>query len=131
MGKSIAFRIELHPIRVASHWHCDPANIFNPEIVEDFPNTSMKIYRFIIKGRVQGVFYRKTIQEQAQARGIRGSIKNLPDGSVKVLAALTEDQLPSFLDLLEQGSPNSQVESISKAVIDGADLEYDSFVVRY
>ncbi|MGV6817772.1 MAG: acylphosphatase [Thiotrichales bacterium] len=91
----------------------------------------MKTYRFLIKGRAQGVFYRKTIQEQAQAREIRGSIKNLPDGSVKVLAALTEEQLPSFLDLLKKGSPNSQVESISKAVIDGADLEYDSFIVRY
>lgn len=131
MEKSIAFRIELHPIRVASHRHCDPANIFNPVIAEDYQNTSMKTYRFLIKGRAQGVFYRKTIQEQAQAREIRGSIKNLPDGSVKVLAALTEEQLPSFLDLLKKGSPNSQVESISKAVIDGADLEYDSFIVRY
>jgi acylphosphatase len=39
-----------------------------------------------IKGRVQGVFYRATTQEQAEKYDLTGYARNLPDGSVEVLA---------------------------------------------
>lgn len=121
----------MHPLWVARNRLCDPANIFNHFSHRIFLTKLMKTYRFVITGRVQGVFYRKTIQESARAQSIRGSIKNLPDGSVKVLAALRESDLPAFVDMLNQGSPNSKVNSIAQEVIDGAELEYDSFVVKY
>ena len=39
-----------------------------------------------VTGRVQGVFFRASTQQQARALGITGWARNLPDGSVEVLA---------------------------------------------
>jgi acylphosphatase len=40
----------------------------------------------LVSGRVQGVWYRDSTQRQAQALGISGYARNLPDGRVEVLA---------------------------------------------
>ena len=42
--------------------------------------------RFLVAGRVQGVFYRASTQSQAQVLGLAGWARNLPDGRVEVLA---------------------------------------------
>ncbi len=91
----------------------------------------MKVYRFIVKGRVQGVFYRKSIQQMASLGHIQGYVKNLPDGSVEVVAALHEDQLEDFLRILKNGSPASKVEEIDIEELEEDDLLYDGFEIRY
>ena len=66
-----------------------------------------------VEGRVQGVGYRVYMQEMAERMGVRGTIKNLPDGSVEVVA----EGRPSRLDRLEQalhiGSPASSVTQVT------------------
>ena len=47
----------------------------------------MAAARFIVVGKVQGVFFRATTREQALTLGLRGHAKNLAHGSVEVLAA--------------------------------------------
>lgn len=91
----------------------------------------MELYRFIIFGRVQGVFYRKFVSQAAMKKQVRGYIKNLPDGTVEVAAELIDDDLEDFLELLRKGSPLSRVEDISYELIDDADLIYDGFEIRY
>ena len=91
----------------------------------------MKVYRFIVKGRVQGVFYRKSVQQMASLGQIQGYVKNLPDGSVEVVAALHEDQLNDFLQILRNGSPASRVDEIEIKELDEDDLLYDGFEIRY
>ena len=91
----------------------------------------MELFRFIISGRVQNVFYRKFVSQSAMRKQIRGYIKNLPDGRVEVVAELIDDDLESFLELLREGSPLSHVEDISYEPIDDADLLYDGFEIRY
>jgi len=91
----------------------------------------MELYKFIIFGRVQGVFYRKSVSQAAMRRQIRGYVKNLPDDRVEVIAELIEDDLEAFLDLLREGSPLSRVDDISYEQIDDADLIYDGFEIRY
>jgi len=91
----------------------------------------MELYRFIIFGRVQGVFYRKAVSQAAMRKQIRGYVKNLSDGSVEVVAELIDDDLEAFLALLREGSPLSHVDTISYDLIDDADLEYDGFEIRY
>jgi acylphosphatase len=92
----------------------------------------MDVYKFNIKGKVQGVFYRKSIQQIASIGQIPGYIRNLKDGSVEVVAALHEDQLNDFLTILNNGSPLSNVEKIEyKIVEDDDDIIYDGFEIRY
>jgi acylphosphatase len=91
----------------------------------------MELYKFIIFGRVQGVFYRKFVSQAAMRKQIRGYIKNLSDGRVEVVGELIEEDLEAFLDLLREGSPLSRVDEISYEQIDDADLVYDGFEIRY
>ncbi|MDF2177576.1 acylphosphatase [Aliiglaciecola sp. CAU 1673] len=66
-----------------------------------------------VKGKVQGVFFRKSTQQQAQALGISGYAKNLSDGSVEVLACGARDRLDSLLQFLKEGPPNAEVTQLA------------------
>ena len=91
----------------------------------------MELFRFIVFGRVQGVFYRKAVSQAAMKKQIRGYVKNLPDGSVEVVAELIDDDLEDFMALLRDGSPLSHVDDIVYEKIEDADLVYDGFEIRY
>ena len=91
----------------------------------------MESYRFVVHGKVQGVFYRKFIAQKLRQLGIRGYVRNLPDGSVEIVARLTEEELEKVLEVLEEGSPLSDVESIDTELLEEDDLLYDGFEIRY
>jgi acylphosphatase len=74
----------------------------------------MPTARFIVSGRVQGVFYRASARTQALALGVSGHAKNLPDGSVEVLASGSADALDALQRWLRQGPPAARVESVSR-----------------
>jgi len=72
----------------------------------------MKSYRFLIKGRVQGVWYRKYTKEVADELGISGYVRNLPNGDVEVVASLKKEQFNDFLSALMKGPPLARVDNI-------------------
>jgi len=72
----------------------------------------MKNYRFIINGRVQGVYYRVSVKKNALNAGYSGYVKNLSDGSVEAGVTCKESQLDNFTNLLKQGSTCSNVVSV-------------------
>jgi len=74
----------------------------------------MGSYQFIISGKVQGVWYRKTVCENAQKRGFSGYVKNLDDGRVEAGAALEDDDFAEFISILEEGSLGSRVDNIEQ-----------------
>ena len=74
----------------------------------------MKSYRFIVSGRVQGVYYRKTINENAQKLKLSGYVKNLPDKNVEACVTCNSDDLDKFITILKNGSTNSNVTSIKQ-----------------
>ncbi|MBW3668186.1 MAG: acylphosphatase, partial [Actinobacteria bacterium] len=41
--------------------------------------------RVVVDGRVQGVFFRETCRRQAEAAGVAGEVRNLPDGRVEAV----------------------------------------------
>lgn len=63
----------------------------------------------IVSGKVQGVFFRQSTKEIATNLGINGQVKNLPDGSVYILATGTKDQLDNLLAWCRQGPPKATV----------------------
>ena len=82
---------------------------------------------FLIEGRVQGVFFRESTRRQAQPLGITGFAKNMPDGSVQVLACGEPGSLNRLGEWLKQGPPMAQVERIEWIV--SSSKCPDSFVV--
>ena len=71
--------------------------------------------RFIISGRVQGVFFRASTREQALRLGLRGHARNLPDGRVEVLAVGTDDAIQQLEQWLQHGPPSARVDHVERS----------------
>ena len=71
--------------------------------------------RFIIRGRVQGVFFRASTREQAQRLGLRGHARNLPDGRVEVLAVGTDDAIQQLEQWLQHGPTSARVDHVERS----------------
>jgi acylphosphatase len=74
----------------------------------------MATAKFIVTGRVQGVFYRASTRERALALGLVGYARNQPDGSVEVLASGADAALDALQAWLQQGPPAAQVERVTR-----------------
>ncbi len=72
----------------------------------------MACRHYWISGRVQGVFYRASTQEKAQSLGLKGWIKNLPDGRVETVACGSEEILAKLEVWLHQGPPTAKVDRV-------------------
>ena len=66
----------------------------------------------IVFGRVQMVLYRDFAQRKATALGLTGTVENLPDGSVRVLAQGEREQLKLFLEHLRKGPVLGKVHEV-------------------
>ncbi|NGX45181.1 MAG: Acylphosphatase [Chlamydiae bacterium] len=64
-------------------------------------------------GRVQGVGFRATAQLVARKLGLSGSVRNLKDGSVEVIAQGSKHELERFLRELKELFPGAIAEKIS------------------
>lgn len=74
----------------------------------------MPAARFIINGKVQGVFYRASTREQALALGLTGRAHNRADGCVEVVASGSLDALAALERWLQHGPPAARVTSVSR-----------------
>lgn len=66
-----------------------------------------------ISGKVQGVRYRVYVQDAATELNLVGSVRNLSNGKVEVLAEGAPDILKEFVEYLHEGSLQSRVESVA------------------
>jgi acylphosphatase len=81
-------------------------------------SSAMKCRRFRITGRVQGVFFRDSTRQQACKLGLTGNARNMPDGSVEVVACGSEDALLRLEDWLQSGPPMASVASVESTDVD-------------
>lgn len=91
----------------------------------------MERYRFIISGKVQGVFYRKSVSQEMMKKQFKGYIKNLSDGTVEVVAEIFDDEFDTFLKILQEGSLLSEVNDIQYEIVDEVEFTTDGFEIRY
>jgi acylphosphatase len=82
-----------------------------------------------VTGRVQGVFFRAWAAERARALGVRGWVRNAPDGSVEGHLEGDKAAVQLLVDLLHQGPPSAQVSKVDVEVADPEDA--DGFEVRH
>jgi acylphosphatase len=69
--------------------------------------------RYVVSGRVQGVGFRWFVRSTALELGLRGSVRNLPDGSVEVIAAGPADALEQFERSLRNGPQAASVSGVA------------------
>ena len=85
----------------------------------------MATVRFVVSGRVPGVFFRASTRAEAERLGIAGSARNLPDGRVEVIASGSDASLAALERWLWKGPPSARVENIAREVL--ADRAMDGF----
>lgn len=90
-----------------------------------------RAWRWIVSGRVQGVWYRDFTRQQARSRGLAGWVRNLPDGAVEVQVRGPADRLGELLENLRQGPPAARVDGISEEVLPPGTPLPRTFEVRY
>lgn len=66
-----------------------------------------------ISGQVQGVRFRVFVQDVATEMELVGSVRNLPDGTVEVIAQGMPDTLKEFVEYLHEGSLQAKVASVA------------------
>ncbi|MGN6789486.1 MAG: acylphosphatase [Rhodanobacteraceae bacterium] len=77
----------------------------------------MTCARFIVTGRVQGVFFRASTRECALRLGLTGHAKNLADGSVEVVASGARKAVDELDAWLHHGPPSAQVERVRREAL--------------
>ncbi len=90
----------------------------------------MKRLDAIVRGRVQGVYFRQGTVAQARALGLTGWVANRPNGSVQVIAEGEEERLRRLLEWLHVGPPMAYVDGVD-VYWDEAGGEFSGFTVRY
>lgn len=89
----------------------------------------MKQVRAIIRGKVQGVWFRGWTRDTARELGLRGWVRNLPDGAVEAVALGKPDSLGLFLERLHNGPPLARVFEVETRW-EEPDSDSDTFRIR-
>jgi len=66
----------------------------------------------LVSGRVQGVYFRAFTQKKARQLAIRGSVKNLPDGRVEIIAEAEHHVLEPFIQWCHKGPVTARVDHV-------------------
>ena len=66
----------------------------------------------LVRGRVQGVFFRSSTQREAKRLGLAGWVRNLPDGTVEIVAEGDDDALKELLGWVQRGPTAARVERV-------------------
>jgi acylphosphatase len=83
---------------------------------------------YLVSGRVQGVFYRASAQDEAKRLGLTGWVRNRQDGDVELVACGDADALEQFEGWLWEGPPHAQVRDIVQTPAE--ETGFSDFLIR-
>ncbi len=89
----------------------------------------MKHLNIWVKGKVQGVFFRKSAQEMAYSLQISGFVQNEKDGSVYIEAEGMDEDLDEFIEWCNEGPDKAEVTEVK--VSKGAFRNFEDFEINY
>lgn len=72
----------------------------------------MPAVQLLIKGRVQGVYYRASAKDKADELGVTGWVRNTRDGDVELLAVGSQDRIEAMIRWCHIGPPASKVTAV-------------------
>lgn len=67
--------------------------------------------RVVVSGRVQGVFFRASTHDAAARNGVRGFVRNLPDGRVEAVLQGDRGAVERVVAFMREGPPGAYVEA--------------------
>ncbi len=89
----------------------------------------MEQTRAVVHGVVQGVGFRYYACQIAQQLGVKGFVRNQPDGTVEIVAVGTSDQLKALLDWASQGPASARVTQVEAEPYTGS-ARFDEFTIE-
>ena len=82
-----------------------------------------------IGGRVQGVFFRAWTRQQAERLGVKGWVRNCPDGHVEAHVEGDDAAVEQMTECMRRGPPAAEVENFR--IWDVEPCQFDGFEVRH
>lgn len=82
-----------------------------------------------VKGRVQGVGYRASVYRGISLLNVTGYVRNMPDGTVELDIQGSETDVEDALEIVADGSPFSDVESVEQREVPLTDM-YSDFSIK-
>ena len=86
-----------------------------------------KHFAIKVGGVVQGVFFRASTKKKADELGIKGFVRNEPDGSVYIEAEGEEQALQAFIEWCQDGPPRAKVKECE--VNEGKLQDFSGFTI--
>ncbi|MGZ3853606.1 MAG: acylphosphatase [Flavisolibacter sp.] len=87
----------------------------------------MPTVHVIIKGRVQGVYFRASAKDVADEIGVSGWVKNTEEGDVEIMATGSKEQLQKLVEWCKVGPRRAVVTEVS--VTDKEEISFKTFDV--
>ncbi len=83
----------------------------------------------IVKGRVQGVYFRAYTQKQAVKLNLSGFVRNLGDGDVEIVASGEPDALRQLVSWCHKGPVLAKVSQVIANPHDSGEM-FEGFEIR-
>jgi acylphosphatase len=84
----------------------------------------------VVRGRVQGVWYRGSMQEEAERAGLTGWVRNRPDGTVEAEIEGEREDVDALIAWARRGPPGARVSDVSVDWVAPTGAR-DGFAVRH
>jgi len=84
----------------------------------------------LVRGKVQGVFFRANMKRKAEELGVSGWVRNVPDGSVEAVVEGEEKKVRQLADWASKGPSGAEVREII-VTWDKPRGEFQGFSIRY
>jgi len=83
-----------------------------------------------ITGGVQGVFFRSETRNEAKKCGVKGWVRNLPDGRVEAIFEGEEENVKELIEFCKRGPQGARVTGVD-VIWENYTGEFRDFEIRY
>ena len=84
----------------------------------------------IVRGKVQGVFFRAYTEEEARRQGLVGWVRNLTNGDVEAMICGPAGNIESMIKWLYTGSPMANVREVNVTGVESPE-QFEKFEIRF
>jgi acylphosphatase len=88
-----------------------------------------RIVKIRVSGRVQGVYFRRFTKNKAQDLGVKGSVRNMEDGRVEIIAQAETDILETFIQWCHKGPITARVGHVELIEMSAKEHGFISFEI--